>query len=137
MNVDLLANLRVAGSSVLGSTVMRTHMRWTLQWPDTGFIPQGMAVGLVVQSLQLVNTDSIDLLQDEDWAYRDRFSMGTGVNTLAGADVPIEGFTLDLRAKRKVQELNQTWCLAFSLQNAAGSDPMPVSVFARTLVALP
>jgi len=138
INHDLLANLKVAGSSVLGVTVIRTHMRISLQWPDLTLAFQGLAFGLCVQSMTQVAAGNVDLFADEDWALRDQFLPGTGVNNLVNviAD-PVEGFTVDLRAKRKVQELNQTWCLAFSLQNAAGSDPMPVSVFARTLVALP
>ena len=137
-NFDLLTNLRTAGASVLGATVIRTHARWSLMWPDTGFAPQGLAVGFCTQSLTFVTGQLVDLAQDEDWAYRDRFLMGTGVNTLAGADVPIEGFRLDLRSKRKVQELNQTWCMAMSFQNAqTAGDVMNVAWFVRTLIALP
>jgi len=137
VNHDLLANLKVAGSSVLGVTVVRTHMRFSLQWPTLTNTFQGLAVGLVVQSMSAVAAGTVDLFQDEDWALRDTFLPGTGVDNLTNVVAsPVEGFTVDLRAKRKVQELNQTWCLAMSLQNAL-TETIPVSVFARTLVALP
>jgi len=138
INHDLLANLKVAGSSVLGVTVVRTHMRFSVQWAPltNGF--QGLAVGLVVQSMSQVAAGTVDLFQDEDWALRDTFLPGSGAGQFANViAAPVEGFTVDLRAKRRVQELNQTWCLAMSLQNAAGADPIPVSVYSRTLVALP
>jgi len=136
VNQDLLANLRVAGSSVLGATVMRTHLRFALQWPALTNTFQGLAVGLCVQSLTQVAADTVDLFQDEDWALRDTFLPGTGQNSLSPVTPITEGFVVDLRSKRKVQELNQTWCLAMSLQNSA-TNTVPVSCYARTLVALP
>jgi len=137
VNHDLLGNLKVAGSSVLGVTVIRTHLRFSLQWPPLTNTFEGLAVGLCVQSMAAVTAGTVDLLQDEDWALRDTFLPGTGMDNLTNVvAAPVEGFTVDLRAKRKVQELNQSWCLAMSLQNSAGNT-IPVSVFARTLVALP
>ena len=135
-NADLIMNLKVAGSSVLGATVMRTHFRWSVAWGATQVQTSQVAVGLVVQSTNLIPTNTVDLLQDEDWAYRDSFLMGTGVNYFpTGAAGASEGFTLDLRAKRKVQELNQTWVLAMSLQNGVAA--VPISYYCRTLLALP
>jgi len=136
VNLDLLANLKVAGSSVLGVTVVRTHMRFAVQWPPLTNTFQGLAVGLVVQSMDAVNLTQIDLSQDQDWALRDTFLPGTGVNHLSPITPFTEGFTVDLKAKRRVDELNESWALAYSLQNSVGNT-IPVSVFARTLVALP
>jgi len=139
-NYDLLGNLRVAGASVLGATVIRTHMRVSVSWP-ANFAPDvGVALGLCVQSLSLVSPPQVDLFQDEDWALRDLFLPGTGVNAIftAGAlGTYTEGFRVDLKAKRKVQELNQTWVLAYSPQGF-GTDTAPVvSWYARSLIALP
>jgi len=139
VNHDLLSNLKVAGSSVLGCTVVRTHMRVSVQWPNAAAVSSfyGLALGLCVQSMTQVAANTVDLAQDEDWALRDTMIPGTGADSLnPSATVLVEGWNIDLRAKRKVQELNQTWCLALSLQNAI-TFSIPVAVYARTLVALP
>ena len=111
-------------------------MRFSVQWPALTNTFQGLAVGLVVQSMTQVAANAVDLAQDEDWALRDTFLPGSGMNSLTAAAPNNEGFIVDLRAKRKVDELNQSWCLALSLQNSA-TNTIPVSVYARTLVALP
>jgi len=52
-NIDLLANLRVAGSSVLGATIMRTHL--TLMVDNTGrAVTSRSTFGLVVEDLENV-----------------------------------------------------------------------------------
>ena len=135
---DLLANLRVAGSSVLGATVMRTHLRMQIGWPVTTSTGQFFTVGLCVEDADLVAANDITLGErGRDWALLDGLVPGSGANTLASPNTGtvMEGFNFDLRAKRKVQELNQTWQLAVS--PSGGAAAVPFSYWARTLIALP
>jgi hypothetical protein len=137
-NYDLLANLRVAGSSVLGATVMRVHMDISVLWSAvTPATSNGLAIGFCVEDTDLVTAQDITPgAQGRDWMLREDLFPGTGLNTASiAAASPVEGFRVDLRAKRKVQELNQT--LAFVIQNTAAAGGLPVSFFARVLIALP
>jgi hypothetical protein len=65
----------------------------------------------------------------QDWMYLTRLMPANAQGAIGQ-----EMYEIDLRAKRKVQELNQTmlWCL-FNSTGAA----ITVNIFARVLVALP
>jgi hypothetical protein len=137
-NFDLLANLRAAGSSVLGATVIRTHLRVSVGWGATTSTGQAFRTGLVVEDADAVAGANVTLTEmGRDWALLDDFLPGTGANTLASpaSGTVFEGFVVDLRAKRKVQELNQTWVLAVS--PTGGPAAAAYSYWARTLIALP
>ena len=128
-NIDLLANLRVAGSSVLGATVMRTHL--TMLVDNTGrLVTSRSTYGIIVEDLENVGGVT-DLASNpgRDWAYL--VSRSPISNQGAIGQELIE---VDLKAKRKVQELDQSWLLC--MDNNAGP-AMTYRVWARTLVALP
>jgi hypothetical protein len=138
LNYDFLQNLRVAGSSVLGATVMRVHLDLSVAWTAvTPATSNGLAIGFCIEDTDLVGAGDVSPgAAGRDWMLRQDFLPGSGRNTVSiAAASPVEGFQVDLRAKRKVQELNQTLC--FVLQNTAAAGGLPVSFFARTLIALP
>ena len=132
VNVNLLAELAVAGSSLLGITIMRTHVRFTTG--STGVVTDGLVYGLVVGRALDVgvgvgpnpNTD-----HDIDWLLIDRYFP---VTTGGGAFTDDTQVIIDNRAKRKMQELQQSYL--FSVTNT-GATAITPRVFARTLVALP
>jgi hypothetical protein len=128
-NIDLLANLRVAGSSVLGATIMRTHL--TLLVDNTGrAVTSRSTYGVIVEDQENVG-GVVDLASNpgRDWAY-----LVSRSPVSAGGAIGQELIEVDLRAKRKVQELDQSWLLC--MDNNAGP-AMTYRVWARTLVALP
>jgi hypothetical protein len=130
-NVNLLAALSVAGASLLGVTIMRTHL--VLYVTSAVTLADELRVGLVVARLADVGAGppagAVSAADPElDWMLlRDEFAtptFGPLNNTL----------TYDLKAKRRMQELNQAYVLALS--NSAGGSKT-VKIFARTLLALP
>ena len=137
VNSDLLTGLRVAGQSVLGATVVRTHMRIQVGWdPAATFPTQAFTMGLTAADMDFVAGNLVTPAErGRNWALLDAFLPGTGVNVVATAGEAnhFEGFLIDLRSKRKVAEANQTWC--FAVQATGG--PLTYSFWARTLVALP
>ena len=138
LNPDLLSNLRTGGASVLGATVMRTHMRFSIQWETTSESGQQFQIGLTVADMDLITPTAriTPAERGRDWALLDGFMPGTGLNSYANTgSFPAEGFIVDLRSKRKVQELNQTWVLAATY--VGGTTSISVSYWARTLLALP
>jgi len=128
-NLDLLANLRVAGASVLGATVVRT--RGVFQPDNTGrAVSAQLDWGILVGRLTDIG-GVVDLADDvgQDWAFtRNQWCVSSG------GVIGQEFYDIDLRSKRKIQELDQTWLLC--LKNRAGA-AMTVRYFFRTLVALP
>jgi len=130
---------------VLGSTVVRTHARFSVTWPESGIFPVDAAliVGIVAQNTTFAASELIGpAAQGEDWAYLDGFLPGTGCNSyVPSPDVVTgnhpEGFLLDLRAKRKVQELGQSWILATQARQLNVGESVSVAWFVRSLVALP
>ena len=139
-NADLLADLRGPGVSVLGCTVIRTHVRFQYIWSSTGTpSSSGPTTGLLVENLLEVTAQAVTVQDSgQDWAYLSKHFPGTGNRNMIGATgLPgaVEGFELDLRSKRKVQELGQTWAIVMAVTAPAPS--VNVRYYARTLIALP
>jgi hypothetical protein len=131
-NIDLGAALEVAGSSLLGVTIMRTHVR--LQVQNFAAIAADLQVGLIVgraADIGVANVDGINAAAQElDWAYLDMITP----NSSAAVVDASQNFMIDNRSKRKMDELGQRYLLSIT-NNAAAS--LTVQVFARTLFALP
>lgn len=158
---DLLEDLRYGDASVLGSTIMRTHMRLQVQFlGGIGNFPR-LRYGLSVDQLRNTSTGghpALDiasanspggLTNDEmaqylgiNWALLDTYIPLTMVSGKSANQTPTgftltEGWFVDLKSRRKVQEVNETWALSFYVEDS-GTDPQfSVSGFTRTLVALP
>src|SRR5215468_2361206 len=132
-NHNLLGNLQVAGASVLGATVMRTR---GVLWPDW----TGAAVGDKFKfGLLVATTDQIgvaapadDLTNEDgrDWAF-----LMECHPTTQGGGVGQEPIVFDVKAKRKIQELNQVWLMP--MRHITGANALTVHSFIRTLIALP
>jgi hypothetical protein len=130
-NTNLLATLSVAGSSLLGVTIMRTHLHVLFVGIDPTHLPR---IGLVVGR----NTDvgiNVAGQQDPsnpelDWMHLDR-----PIPTASGATIDsVIPYYVDNHSKRKMQELNQAYILAMTNTNAAAQ---AIQIWARVLIALP
>jgi len=134
-NVDLLAELEVAGASVLGVTIMRTHIRFTTAFANAT-AAGGLTYGLLVDRKLDVgrNVGPNPISEHElDWMLLDKyFPNNSGGLTQATANDVV---TIDNRSKRKMQELSQAYL--FSILLSGTTDSATPRIWARTLVALP
>ena len=132
---DLLANLEVAGSSILGATIMRTHGRYAFSeaTADTG---QGCYVGFIVNTAPTVtNLDpSSAAAFGDDWMLHTVMGPPTAQNWVFIGTNELWGYTVDLRAKRKIEELSEKYWLVMA---NAGSGNVSISGFTKVLLALP
>jgi hypothetical protein len=126
---DLLAGLEVAGASVLGITVMRIHAQFSTAFAAVGDrITAGIVVG---SSADTGNQLDPAVLPDLDWMLnRAVFPNSSGATVNA-----VEPWEIDLRSKRKMQELNQR--LFFAWKPATSGGTTSLSAQFRTLIALP
>lgn len=139
--IDLFTNLRVAGASTLGVTVIRTIVRITnLATSITAGddVYWGLSVADRAQiGLNVAGAPNAQTAPEIDWAWRDHSYAYKGGGY--AAYFPALGNTqiTDVKAKRKVEEMGQTWCLSLT-QNALGTAGNANWVgFVRCLVALP
>jgi len=131
---DLLANLRVAGSSVLGATVMRTHARLELSSATTDNAA-GFVYGFAVDDATELGGTNLDLTSlGADWMLYDTVTPASSPSIMTVGTTFIWHRTIDLKAKRRLEELNESY--RFSIKNEGGATA-DWSLFARILVALP
>src|SRR5260370_14894124 len=125
---DLPSGLEVAGASLLGITIMRMHAQLSYAPASVGAVSTlGIVVGTsadVGNQLDPVN------LPDLDWMLNRRLLPGSNGATVNAVNV----FEIDLRAKRKMQELNQRLYLSWKPADT-GTSSLAGQV--RILVALP
>ncbi|ALE29541.1 hypothetical protein A0R81_gp1 [Lake Sarah-associated circular molecule 4] len=133
-NTNLAATLSVAGASLLGTTIMRTHLRIEMTSIAGQATTDQYRIGLIVGRTSDVGIN-VAGQQDPsnpelDWVHLDRV-----IPTASGATVDsTQHWVLDNRSKRKMQELNQAYLLCLQ-QNAAAARTF--NIFARVLFALP
>jgi hypothetical protein len=127
---DLLGNLRTTGSSVLGCTVVRTHIQLGLDWV-TPVKTEFWCVGVIrCRDVDVAASIDPNTNPGDDWMLSKQY-----FPSASGAALDIFQFReIDLRAKRKVQELEETAALMISNHGAVARN---VAIYARTLVALP
>jgi len=133
-DIDLLAPMEIVGSSIVGITIIRTHVRITWTVASLG---DSYRIGLIIGRFEDVGINVPGQITssdpDLDWMYLDRVYADTEG---AGATVDTTFTnTFDVKSKRRCQKLGQTYLL--SLVNANAVSSTPCRVFARTLVALP
>jgi len=136
-NVDMLSDLKVPGASILGATIMRTHVH--LAVTSTVAAGNDFLWGLIVgQNANVVtNTPDTPLIPDGgdnpelDWMYLSHEVAAPTYSQNASNNHII----LDNKAKRRIQELNQTYLLSLGVNS--GGATMSFQLFARTLLALP
>lgn len=134
-NFDLLTGYRTAGGSTQGVTIMRTHISINALVPSAGVgSNEGFSVGLIVDDNSATAVTLNTTKPNLDWMlYKTVYWASQGSATLAGTNYHF-GTEIDLRAKRKAQELQQTYWLCL-LSNTANN--ATTSFHVRTLLALP
>ncbi len=133
--VDLLADFEVAGATHLGCTIMRTHCHIGGIAADaaTGGLAYGFMVVRLPDDIGPNVGPNPNSGLDQDWMLIDRWFP----NTEEGGTITAQGeLRLDLRAKRRMGELKQTYGLALANTNTAVGNTN-YRVFCRTLLALP
>ena len=125
--MDLLAEYKLAGGSTQGITIMRTHIALNVTSASAG-VGDGAFVGLVVGTDADTATQVTPTEPFLDWM------LYTSIYSAGGGGV-INSHEIDLRAKRKMQELNQIYWL--DLAALLGTNATQVAFTARTLIALP
>jgi hypothetical protein len=133
-NVDLLAGYRAAGGSTQGITIMRTHISYSVFLHSAAIASDGVALGLVIddnsQTVATLNSSEVY----KDWMYLNNFYPASGQAGGVSGTGWTYGFHIDLKAKRKCQELNQSLYLS---QNALSANVTDVAYRVRVLLALP
>ena len=125
---DLLGNLRTAGSSILGATVIRTHLRLSLLWGAGA--SDFWHVGLIVcRDVDIAAGIDPNTNPGDNWLLSvQEFPRSSGATIDAQTQM-----TYDIRAKRRVEELEERYGLFVANHTAAAHN---VLFYARTLVAL-
>jgi hypothetical protein len=127
--VDLLAPLDVAGASVLGLTVVRTHV--LLQVQNFAQVADELQFGLIVDDSENVGA-AVNLASNgaRSWAW---YAMVTPTSNGATVNVCDNRF-YDVKAMRKIPGPDATFLAAFFNNSAASKTYRLVT---RTLVKLP
>lgn len=127
---DLGANYKAAGGTTQGITIMRTHIQLAVQ-SASPTIGAGAFLGLIVGNSADTRTQLNALAEYEDWMlYRNCYVMGT----TSGASNQEARYEIDIRSKRKMQELNQSYWLVLE---ALTAQTTTVAFSVRSLLALP
>jgi hypothetical protein len=130
--VNLLAALAVAGASLLGVTIMRTHCELSIT--STVTAADRLRVGFIICRFSEIGAAIAGAVTpadpELDWLlWRHESAAPT-----FGSQSANNQLVYDIKAKRKMQELNQAYAL--SLSNDVGIAKL-IQVQARTLLALP
>jgi hypothetical protein len=143
INTDLLANFRVDGGTTDGCTVGRIHVRLhtttaiaagdAFYWGI--FRGQNSDVGTSVVGSPSASADPY-----EDWMYWTEFTAGPGAGAGAGPGYFPGGtgasYEVDIRAKRKIPQLQQTLIMSTGLAGVA-TYPFTVAYAISTILILP
>ena len=125
---DLLGNLKVAGASVLGSTVMRIHGSFAYAPAAVG---DSMNLGILVgQTAETAPPIDPGTAVGDDWMLN---TVVFPTTSAAALDVSTP-FQIDNRSKRKIEELNQVLWFVWKPTSAGTSS---LAGRFRTLIALP
>jgi len=139
LNVDLMAGYRAAGGSTQGVTIIRTHLALACTYASSALIAhnEGYTAGLIIDdSTATVATLNVSNRYDDWMLYRTFRAMEEG--KVIQNSVPAawgQSNVIDLKAKRKMQELNQTYWLCLASVN--NTTVQSASWHARVLLALP
>jgi len=133
-NIDLLADLEVAGSSVVGITVLRTLLWLHVQnWAAVG---DYVRTGLIVEDKGYVGTtQALATNRNLDWMYLTPMAaVASGAAVSVASLYPATGWPADIRSRRVIKDMGRTSILALSNSSAASKT---IDVFVRQLIGLP
>jgi hypothetical protein len=133
---DLLSNLEVAGSSILGATIVRAHATLHVNFLASDTAPF-VDVGWLVDTAPPTGADLINPQTQLglDW----QLLRGIGPASSEGAGT-INGLTwfcawnIDLKGKRKIHQLGEKY---FFVITNAGTAAINYTIWQRSLVMLP
>jgi|SRR6267154_3392966 len=130
---DLLAGLEVVGSSILGVTIMRTHVKMSFSeaTADTGL---GGYLGMIVNTAPTVTNLDPSVSFYDDWMLNTALGPPTATQVYMSGTNTVWGYDIDLRAKRRLEEMGEKYWLTF-INTASGT--VQTSGFVKTLLALP
>jgi hypothetical protein len=133
-NIDLLAGLEVAGSGVIGITILRTLL-WVRVQNWSG-VSNYVRMGLIVDDKGYVGTtQNLAASGYLDWYFHTPLGPESSGATFNTATIwPRNGVAMDIRSRRRISDMGRTSILAFSNSDAAART---IDVYARQLVALP
>ena len=134
-NVDLWADLEVAGAGVLGATIIRTLVLVTVEnWASPTL--DSLRAGMIVEDKGYVGTtQNLASNRNLDWYWYQVFTPSTNGATVNAAIVyPPDGRPYDIKAKRVVRDLGRTSILALANGSAAAKT---VQLSVNQLIALP
>jgi len=135
--LQLLGNLQVAGSSILGATIMRTHAVINVAWSTSDNDPN-IVFGFIVSDVGVAGGNAQNPIVSAgwgvDWMLWKAFMPSQSPSVVTAGTSWLAGTEIDLRSKRKVEELGDAY---FFCCSNGGSAQVTVDVFARILIALP
>jgi hypothetical protein len=133
--LDLANPLEVAGVGVLGGTVLRTHIRVSAVCSNTDANP-ALMWGIVVfdQASAAVGRPDPAIEFNLDWMINVRTDPENTPNSVAFASSLGYGEEIDLRARRRLREVNDR--PLFCIKNM-GSTTVSYAAFIKMLIALP
>jgi len=132
-NVDLLAGYRTAGGSTQGITIMRTHIAFATFLHSAAIANDGVALGLLVDDTAQTTATLNTSMAYKDWMLLTNYYAGAHGGSVSGSGW-LYGWQVDLKAKRKAQELQQSYFMSI---NALTANVTDVAFLARVLIALP
>ena len=132
-SIKLLDPLEVAGSSTLGVTVVRSHIRLALTSPTTDTRPS-LVWGLLVFDEIVPNRPNPSSDLNTDWMHWAFLDPSTSMTSFLATSTVFWGETYDIKSQRRIHQLNDA--LFFTLQNQ-GSATLSVFVAASILLKLP
>jgi len=126
---SLVDQLHVAGASLLGTTIMRTHLSLQCEFAA---VTDGTTFGLIVGMRDEIGTVRPDSTTqpEADWMWIQREWADASGAAINGTRQVL----VDSRAKRKMDELDQVYLISLTNGNAA---QQVYGVYSRTLLALP
>ena len=139
--VDLLAAFKAAGGTTFGCTVARIHLR--LAVVSAVVVADQFSIGIIKGQDTDVGVTVAGAPQPithpyEDWLYWSSFFANVGSGSGAGFFPGGTGasYEVDIKAKRKLQDLDENLNIVLSAQ-VAGTFPVQVDYSASVLLMLP
>jgi hypothetical protein len=118
----------------VGATVMRTHLRLSFSSLTSDTSP-GVFYGIVLwDKSQTIGLPDVQTDLNVDWMIQDFVSPGTSEDSIIVSTSILYGESLDLKARRRLRELNDTPTLLFK---NVGSASLQFGYMSKMLVALP